>query len=339
MKMRRILVPALVFAMLAGFCAGAAAATLTLPADLKTVGNRAFYGDTSLDEVVLPEGTERIEALAFAYSGVKRITIPATVISIAENAFEGVTGLTIVAPAGSAAEAFYWAQHPELQDWSVGGTVYLGRYEQDNDLTNGKEGIRWRVLDVAGDQGGRRVLLLSEYGLDNMPYHNEQGPAGSPIPAHWKDCSLRSWLNGDFINAAFNASEQAAILTTAVDNSSGQGYEGRYPLEITWTGGEDTEDRVFLLSVKEAIDYLGGVYRNDLWFADDGITTPTAYAQAQGSNTGSSKIGWWLRSPGYDYPYKAAYVTAQEGRLYTALAYTRRNVRPAMWVNPSVLFN
>ena len=54
----------------------AQAATLTLPADTKVIEEEAFYGDTSLDEVVLPEGIERIGERAFANSSLRKINLP-----------------------------------------------------------------------------------------------------------------------------------------------------------------------------------------------------------------------------------------------------------------------
>ena len=84
--------------------------TLTLPAELQTIEEEAFYGDTSLDEVVIPEGTTTIGQRAFADSGLKRIDIPDTVTAIADNAFDGTEDLTVHAmPRTYAAE--YAKQH------------------------------------------------------------------------------------------------------------------------------------------------------------------------------------------------------------------------------------
>ncbi len=74
---------------------------LTLPAALEVIEEEAFCGDESLEEVVIPYGATTIGPRAFAYSGLRRITIPDTVTEIADDAFEGTDGLTIVAPADS----------------------------------------------------------------------------------------------------------------------------------------------------------------------------------------------------------------------------------------------
>ena len=66
-----------------------ASTTLNLPSSLKTVSARAFYGNTSLTDVVIPYGATSIGEKAFANSSVKRILIPASVNNIAADAFEG----------------------------------------------------------------------------------------------------------------------------------------------------------------------------------------------------------------------------------------------------------
>ena len=77
------------------------AETLTLPASTRTIEEEAFAGDSSLDEVVVPEGATSIGKRAFADSGLKRIDIPGTVTEIADDAFDGVSDLTIHALAGT----------------------------------------------------------------------------------------------------------------------------------------------------------------------------------------------------------------------------------------------
>ena len=71
-----------------------------LPERVTTVAEETFMGDRSLDKVELPEGCERIESRAFAQSGLRRIRIPSTVDYIADDAFEGVVGLTIESQGG-----------------------------------------------------------------------------------------------------------------------------------------------------------------------------------------------------------------------------------------------
>ncbi len=67
----------------------AAADTLTIPKDVKEIQEEAFFGDTNLDVVVLPDGIERIGDRAFADSSLQRIYLPASLTEISESAFSG----------------------------------------------------------------------------------------------------------------------------------------------------------------------------------------------------------------------------------------------------------
>ena len=137
---------------------------------------------------------------------------------------------------------------------SAGETFFFGSYEQDNDLTNGAEPIEWMVLESDGEQ----ALLLSRYGLDAQPYHTEDAEVT------WETCSLRQWLNGDFLNAAFTREEQARLLI---------GPAG---------------DPVFLLDMREKQKYLSSI--------TESACLPTAYAVAR--NAWVTDMGcccWWLR--------------------------------------------
>ena len=88
---------------------------------------------------------------------------------------------------------------------------------------------------------GKKALLLSRYGLDAQPYNTED------TAITWEKSTLRTWLSGTFIDKAFTSAEQSAILETNVDNGSGQGYS-----KWNTNGGNNTQDKVFLLSYAEA---------------------------------------------------------------------------------------
>ncbi len=209
---------------------------------------------------------------------------------------------------------------------TVGSYVVFGSYEQDNDTGNGKEPIEWLVLDY--DAANHRVLLLSRFGLDVKPYNTKY------VDITWKKCTLRAWLNGEFINNAFFTDEQGAILTTAVDNSKSQG-SGRF--EYT-NGGNNTQDKIFLLSYAEANKYLG-----IRWNDNDNMKSrisPTAYAvQAGAWTTDSTKTAddvaaglWWLRSPG-EFQDEAALVYFTGSLGCNGVINDAVCVRPALWIN------
>lgn len=193
---------------------------------------------------------------------------------------------------------------------TVGNTVTFGAYEQDNNTSNGKEDIQWVVLATKNNSS----LLLSQYALDGVKYNEEADDVT------WQSCSLRSWLNGTFLKAAFTSEERKAILKTNVDNSKSQGNNN-------WatSGGNNTADQIFLLSYSEAKQY----FHSD----KDRICYATAYAKEQANTSDSGSCNWWLRSPGY-HQDDAAQVN-DEGSIYWSRdAYWYGNtVRPALWID------
>ena len=225
---------------------------------------------------------------------------------------------------------------------NIGGgqadNIYFGTYQQSSDgsVDYNTDPIKWRVLENADGQ----LFLLSDQNLDVFQYHVDYESVT------WATSTMRSWLNGygashntgdsggidytddNFINTAFSEKEQKAIADTTVVNDDNPTYGTE--------GGENTNDKIFLLSIAEA--------QNSSYFADDNsrIATNTAYAKEQGAHTYSSTGAgdWWLRSPGYG-DIDAALVDG-DGCLYR-LGFSVGNidvcVRPAFNLNlNSVLF-
>ena len=192
--------------------------------------------------------------------------------------------------------------------FTVGNVVVFGRYEQDDNQGNGKEPVQWRVLR----REGQKALLISDQNLDCQPYNGEW------TSVTWETCTLRTWLNGPFLNAAFTAEEQKGILTTAVKNDDNPEYKT--------DGVNHTQDRVFLLSIAEAET----LFRSDA----DRAGKNTAYAKAQEAYDSSGAGWWWLRSPGSDQTY-AAFV-GTDGSVYRGGVRVNSDygaVRPALWLD------
>ena len=93
--------------ILLAFSSAQAEAVLNMPADLVTIDDMAFYGDTSIEKVILHEGVAEIGSYAFGYSSVREIVLPASVTYIAEDAFVGCGQVIFSAPDGSYAHT--WA--------------------------------------------------------------------------------------------------------------------------------------------------------------------------------------------------------------------------------------
>ncbi|MBO6065802.1 MAG: sigma-70 family RNA polymerase sigma factor, partial [Lachnospiraceae bacterium] len=89
-----------------------------------------------------------------------------------------------------------------------GSYVLFGSYEQDNNKLNRPEDIEWIVLDCEGD----RLLLMSRYVLDAVPFNRDYANVT------WETCTLRSWLNDEFINVAFSTEERAMIPQVQIKN-------------------------------------------------------------------------------------------------------------------------
>ena len=194
-----------------------------------------------------------------------------------------------------------------------GNIVKFGHYEQDNNLDNGMEEIEWIVLNVKEGKS----LLISKYGLETKSY------AG----VTWETCTLRDWLNNDFLKTAFTEEEQSSILMTTVDNGKNQGYKG-----YDTSGGNDTHDKLFLLSYHEAFV---------LYFKSNEARkcAPTSYAEAHGAYMNNKHMvdgrgagWWWLRSPG-NYQYNAMYVSYSGSHSRDSVEYPTGCVRPALWIN------
>ncbi len=55
----------------------------------------------------------------------------------------------------------------KLKNAEVGDYITFGLYEQDNDLSNGKENIEWLILELKDE----KALVISKYALDSKPYN------------------------------------------------------------------------------------------------------------------------------------------------------------------------
>ena len=204
----------------------------------------------------------------------------------------------------------------------TGSVVTFGTYPQTTSSAKNAP-IEWIVLDVQGN----KALLISKYGLDARPYNT------GFADVTWETCTLRIWLNNDFYRKAYSEKEQQGILITSIDNGPNQGCS-------RWSsnGGNNTLDRLFLLSCAEANKYFNvTIYDN----ANTGSRVePTAYAKEQGaydniySTTTEGKAAgwWWLRSPG-ESQHGAAGVDVDGSLNYDFVNYASGCVRPAFWLD------
>ena len=223
----------------------------------------------------------------------------------------GASGTT---PADSGTEKSDGNSDSANGEFKVGNIVTFGSYEQDNDPSNGAEPIKWRVLEVYDG----KALLISVCCLDAKQYNS------GLESITWENSLLRKWLNDDFHTAAFSEEEQSRIVTTHVENNDNA--------KFGTAGGNDTEDKVFLLSFAEVNQYFDSKEAKQC--------VPTAFAIANGAEESSyAKVDgkptalWWLRSPGSNSIYVAGVRdngNADEGGF--AAINTMIAVRPVIWV-------
>lgn len=257
-----------------------------------------------LNTVIIPNGKYR-DAIALLDAG---------------NIVEGYEALVALNgykdSAAKVNAAFDKYKAEKLKAATFGERVFFGSYEQDYNTTNGREKIEWLVLTKKDS----KVLLISDKALDCRPYNT------SYVDITWETCSLREWLNGAFLNAAFSAEEQAMIADTSVSASKNPKY--------STAPGNATTDKVFLLSINEANRYFDSDEASQC--------VPTAYATTNGawrrSDTytagGFATCLWWLRSPGGNQNRGAVIDDAGTVSCYGyGVNYERGGVRPALWIN------
>ena len=208
------------------------------------------------------------------------------------------------------------ASADETKQFVIGDTLTFGSYEQDNNNSNGKEPIEWIVLDKKGNE----LLLISKYCIENRIYDTLPFPAVFFKTVTWERCILRKWLNSDFISYAFNSDDREKILRKRIKNFDNPKYNT--------DGGNDTEDKVFLLSINEAIRYFPSNAARR--------AAPTSYAVNQGAELKNGFCRWWLRSPGY-FKCDAAHVDSDGGMSYAGAEphVGFISVRPALWLDIS----
>ncbi|MBE5872558.1 MAG: hypothetical protein E7294_15145 [Lachnospiraceae bacterium] len=121
-------------------------------------------------------------------------------------------------------------------DWE-GDRVYFGSYQD--------EPVLWRVLST----NDGKLMLLSEYGLVERHFDK----ASKEVT--WAKSAVRKWLNEKLLPELFTESQQAAVMETELKNPPNP----RYGTD----SGEDTADRMFLLSWDDCINEAYGFMKGE----------------------------------------------------------------------------
>lgn len=169
-----------------------------------------------------------------------------------------------------------------VKTWLIGsttGSTSSGQSEgeitlenaQAGDLIKNFGGHEWYVLE-RGDGWLKMIMFHAEnFGdLRHMPFNEEL------TNVTWETSSIRKWLNGEFLEQTFTEEEQEQILTVNVENKDNAIYGT--------SAGNDTEDKVFLLSADEVEQYfeiLKNIRLNN-WLRTPGHTSDTAAFMSSG---------------------------------------------------------
>ncbi|MCL2353288.1 MAG: DUF6273 domain-containing protein [Defluviitaleaceae bacterium] len=169
---------------------------------------------------------------------------------------------------------------PEIDLLDIGDIINFG-------------GIDWRVLNIQSD----RTLVISQYILELRAFHD------TLETTTWEHSDIRYYLNNEFINR-FTPDEMERILQTTLNNKNNPWFSTE--------GGNDTTDKIFLLSLEELVRYFGDSgelanrrYEHSWGFADEYGVERVAYTLPDVELTKewrysppSASFAWWLRSPG-----------------------------------------
>lgn len=133
----------------------------------------------------------------------------------------------------------------ESLNYRVGRGMKFGHHKNGDPM-------RWRILAIDDN-----LALLHYTGSDIERGFQEEElalpPAALPLDCQinldiiWKDCSLRQWLNNDFIEKHFTRDEKNLLFNAIIE-----------------TDGVYTQDKMFCLSIEETRKY--GAYIKDSYY-------------------------------------------------------------------------
>lgn len=200
---------------------------------------------------------------------------------------------------------------------NLGDKLVFGEYE-------------WRILDIQKD----KILILAEEIIELRDYHNKY------IDITWKDCELRKYLNNEFYDK-FSENDKSKIIEIINKNPGNLWYKTE--------GGEDTADKIFILSIDDVVRlYFGDSSKlldfptknQRYWFQrkdENNIKRRAIYMK--------SLWWWWTRTPGKNYRV-AVYIHGDGNIGIQGNGVGKRNVniihrfandnrggvRPALWI-------
>ena len=216
-----------------------------------------------------------------------------------ENAGVSTSTPTASAATPGVSETATYTDEPSSEanskDITVGNVIHFGKFD-------------WIVLDVQNDN----ALIITKDTVEQRMFNETDS-----IDVRWENCTLRDYLNNEFLVNNFNTTERSTILETDLQNQdSDYLLYGVKPI-----GGNNTKDKLFLLSPDEFVKNFGksnidgsAMWEGEksdwwlrfFWLYADKSTLQVCYVEKESSEIGCQ--GMQASSPGY------------------------AGVRPAMWI-------
>ncbi|MBQ5324183.1 MAG: hypothetical protein J6J58_01920, partial [Oscillospiraceae bacterium] len=208
---------------------------------------------------------------------------------------------------------------PDIRQTQQGGTQQTGQLTQSEKeklvsqvinlsgfgRDNRENPYKWLVLDV--DTENSKALLIMDGYIDTMYMFADD-------EVHtWENSQVREYLNFQpNLDVMFTPREQEFILKTAVSNPANP--------KTGVSSGNDTTDRLFLLSTEEMEKYFENPQDRVVYDAE------------------GSPVGQYLRTAGGEESYFAMIIQDSSGEIDYNGSYGYSGayaVRPAMWVDVS----
>lgn len=175
--------------------------------------------------------------------------------------------------------------------------------------------LRSPLMFTVIDERDHEVLVICQNGIDVKPFNTKD------TEVTWDDCSLRKWLNEEFLINAFSFDERQYIVKSSVLTSPNRLYPNKKKIF-------ETEDYIFLLDEVEA----------ELYFLlpEDRIAIMSDRIKNLVFSDESGYGDWWLRTSGGKLN-RAVYVRDSGDIFYGGSIVTDDAiaVRPAFWIKKS----
>jgi len=185
-------------------------------------------------------------------------------------------------------------------------------------------GYDWRVFEVSGNNA--KIITENVIIMEEGRFNSFWGPTT------WEASALRRYLNDEFLTS-FSVEDRARIQETYIVNTDNPWYGT--------LAGNDTTERIFLLSLEEVVQYFGdsGQLENQpaglinsqkgiMWINDE-------YNSARiGRDEAGSALWWWLRSPGEHPRLRTGVDPAGVISFFgTGASNTTGGSRPVLWLD------